>query len=82
MEKNAKKTNIPIKNMVSAMLKTAPTAEKRSRVRVILSKEDCDDDMDIILNRRKFHQDTVGRYKVARYIFPSRLYRHPPNPMQ
>jgi len=47
MEKKAKNTNVPIKNMVSAMLIIEPTAEKNSRVRVILSNEDCD--VDIVL---------------------------------
>jgi len=42
MEKKAKNTNIPMENMVSAMLKIEPTAEKNSRVRVILSSEGCD----------------------------------------
>jgi hypothetical protein len=39
MEKKAKNTNIPIENMVSEILKTDPTDETNSRVRVILSKE-------------------------------------------
>jgi hypothetical protein len=42
MEKNAKNTNIPIENIVSEMLNTEPNAERNKRVRVILSKEDCE----------------------------------------